>query len=207
MTLFALLMFLLNLILLTLFTNSCFNFFHSPFFTRIRSRFSKKPSNSSPGRSSSSSPSPSTTTPTNTNNTNTNLPPFLLTLLNRLHSLPLPPLHTTVFVLTTVNLCSLILSITQIEAMIATNAQLLLGSSSGAGEGGGEGGGGEVVLGRINGRLDRFFRLFWLLIRWLGFGEFWRRSGMLGLGSGSGRRETIVMVMCKERRRKKVQGV
>ncbi|THU96025.1 hypothetical protein K435DRAFT_109254 [Dendrothele bispora CBS 962.96] len=125
MTLFALLMFFLNLILLTLFTNSCFNFFHSPFFTRIRSRFSKKPK-PSPGRSSSSSSSPSTT-PTNTNNTN--LPPFLLALLNRLHSLPLPPLHTTVFVLTTVNLCSLILSITQIEAMIATNAQLLLGST------------------------------------------------------------------------------
>ncbi|THU93907.1 hypothetical protein K435DRAFT_861036 [Dendrothele bispora CBS 962.96] len=41
--------------------------------------------------------------------------------LHRLHSLPLPPLHTTVFVLTTVKLCSLIL-------LIATNAQLVLGS-------------------------------------------------------------------------------
>ncbi|KAF5368108.1 hypothetical protein D9758_004436 [Tetrapyrgos nigripes] len=44
-------------------------------------------------------------------------------LINMLNHVP--PLHTTVAVLTTINLCSLILSICQIESMIAANAWLI----------------------------------------------------------------------------------
>jgi hypothetical protein len=41
-----------------------------------------------------------------------------------------PPLDTTVAVLTTINLCSLILSICQIESMIAANMWLITPGSS-----------------------------------------------------------------------------
>ncbi|THU83838.1 hypothetical protein K435DRAFT_420249 [Dendrothele bispora CBS 962.96] len=45
---------------------------------------------------------------------------------------------------------------------------------------------GRYLVNRINGHLGRFFRSFWSLILWLGFGEFWRRSGILGVGIGNG---------------------
>ncbi|KAK7452672.1 hypothetical protein VKT23_012070 [Stygiomarasmius scandens] len=104
-------MLLLILILLSFLTNSFF-----VLITPSLNRFKRKRSSSSPLYP--NLPIPSTPT-------SSILPQPLLDLYT--HT---PPLHSTVAVLTTVNLCSLILSISQIESMIAANSFLITPGTS-----------------------------------------------------------------------------